>query len=63
MEGGRGVGLALLTCLSEGGVLGCDEPGSGVQVGRNLNIVRANNKALGSPVNRINIMARYACRM
>eukprot|EP00288_Rhodomonas_lens_P017032 CAMPEP_0177694666 /NCGR_PEP_ID=MMETSP0484_2-20121128/3053_1 /TAXON_ID=354590 /ORGANISM="Rhodomonas lens, Strain RHODO" /LENGTH=584 /DNA_ID=CAMNT_0019205555 /DNA_START=28 /DNA_END=1783 /DNA_ORIENTATION=+ len=31
-----------------------------IMLGRNLNIVRANNKALGSPVNRINIMARYA---
>jgi aarF domain-containing kinase len=31
-------------------------------VGRNMNIVRANNKALGSPVNRINIMANYAAK-
>ncbi|KAJ3019087.1 hypothetical protein HKX48_002393 [Thoreauomyces humboldtii] len=29
-------------------------------VGRNMNLVRANNKALGSPVNRVNIMANYA---
>ncbi|KAL1924982.1 uncharacterized protein VTP21DRAFT_4636 [Calcarisporiella thermophila] len=29
---------------------------------RNMSIVRANNKTLGSPVNRINIMARYAVR-
>ncbi|KAJ3270867.1 hypothetical protein HDV01_007338 [Terramyces sp. JEL0728] len=29
-------------------------------VGRNLNCVRANNKLLGSPVNRINIMANSA---
>ncbi|KAG2176985.1 hypothetical protein INT43_007639 [Umbelopsis isabellina] len=29
-------------------------------VSRNMNIVRANNKAMGSPVNRINIMARWA---
>jgi len=29
-------------------------------IGRNLNIVRGNNKALGSPVNRINIMANWA---
>ncbi|KAJ3259101.1 hypothetical protein HK103_002988 [Boothiomyces macroporosus] len=29
-------------------------------VGRNLNCVRANNKMLGSPVNRINIMANCA---
>ncbi|CAO3684539.1 unnamed protein product [Umbelopsis vinacea] len=31
-------------------------------VSRNMNIVRANNKAMGSPVNRINIMARWAVR-
>ncbi|KAG0330552.1 hypothetical protein BGZ99_000023 [Dissophora globulifera] len=29
-------------------------------VGRNMTIVRANNKTLGSPVNRINRMARWA---
>lgn len=29
-------------------------------ISRNMNIVRANNKAVGSPVNRINIMARWA---
>jgi aarF domain-containing kinase len=29
-------------------------------VSRNMNIVRANNKTMGSPVNRINIMARWA---
>ncbi|KAJ3117970.1 hypothetical protein HDU96_004646 [Phlyctochytrium bullatum] len=29
-------------------------------IGRNLNIVRSNNKELGSPVNRINLIARYA---
>ncbi|KAI8897082.1 ABC1 family-domain-containing protein [Globomyces pollinis-pini] len=31
-------------------------------VGRNLNCVRANNKILGSPVNRINLMASYAAK-
>ncbi|KAI8147616.1 ABC1 family-domain-containing protein [Fennellomyces sp. T-0311] len=31
-------------------------------ISRNMNIVRANNKALGSPVNRINVMARWALR-
>eukprot|EP00475_Leptophrys_vorax_P013889 TRINITY_DN20236_c0_g1_i1.p1 TRINITY_DN20236_c0_g1~~TRINITY_DN20236_c0_g1_i1.p1 ORF type:complete len:354 (-),score=86.56 TRINITY_DN20236_c0_g1_i1:132-1073(-) len=31
-----------------------------VFIGRNLNIIRANNKALGSPVNRVAIMASYA---
>ena len=31
-------------------------------VGRNLNLVRSNNKHLGSPVNRINIMAGWAAR-
>ncbi|KAI9284645.1 ABC1 family-domain-containing protein [Umbelopsis sp. AD052] len=29
-------------------------------VSRNMNIVRANNKSMGSPVNRINVMARWA---
>lgn len=29
-------------------------------IGRNLNLIRSNNKAMGSPVNRINIMAHYA---
>lgn len=29
-------------------------------VGRNMNCVRANNRSLGSPVNRINIMANWA---
>ncbi|KAF9167377.1 hypothetical protein DFQ26_004856 [Actinomortierella ambigua] len=29
-------------------------------IGRNMSIVRANNKTLGSPVNRINRMARWA---
>lgn len=29
-------------------------------ISRNMNIVRANNKAVGSPVNRINVMARWA---
>lgn len=29
-------------------------------ISRNMNIVRANNKAVGSPVNRINMMARWA---
>ncbi|KAI8989998.1 ABC1 family-domain-containing protein [Pilobolus umbonatus] len=29
-------------------------------ISRNMNIVRANNKATGSPVNRINIMAKWA---
>ncbi|KAJ3208217.1 hypothetical protein HDU67_006937 [Dinochytrium kinnereticum] len=31
-------------------------------IGRNLNIVRSNNKVLGSPVNRINLTARYAVK-
>jgi aarF domain-containing kinase len=31
-------------------------------VGRNMNLVRANNKELGSPVNRISIMADWAIR-
>ncbi|KAF9898649.1 hypothetical protein BX616_003769 [Lobosporangium transversale] len=31
-------------------------------IGRNMTIVRANNKTLGSPVNRINRMARWAVR-
>ncbi|KAI8393653.1 ABC1 family-domain-containing protein [Radiomyces spectabilis] len=31
-------------------------------ISRNMNIVRANNKVLGSPVNRINVMARWAVR-
>ncbi|KAI9208141.1 ABC1 family-domain-containing protein [Polychytrium aggregatum] len=31
-------------------------------VGRNLNIIRSNNKALGSPVNRISIMANWAVK-
>jgi aarF domain-containing kinase len=31
-------------------------------VGRNMNLVRANNKAMGSPVNRINLMALRAVR-
>ncbi|KAI8987496.1 ABC1 family-domain-containing protein [Mycotypha africana] len=31
-------------------------------ISRNMNIVRANNKAMNSPVNRINIMARWAVR-
>ncbi|KAI8354585.1 ABC1 family-domain-containing protein [Choanephora cucurbitarum] len=29
-------------------------------ISRNMNIVRANNKSVGSPINRINIMARWA---
>ncbi|CAO3627242.1 unnamed protein product [Mucor fragilis] len=29
-------------------------------ISRNMNIVRANNKAIGSPINRINLMARWA---
>lgn len=29
-------------------------------ISRNMNIVRANNKAVGSPVNRLNVMARWA---
>ncbi|KAI9321246.1 ABC1 family-domain-containing protein [Dichotomocladium elegans] len=29
-------------------------------ISRNMNIVRANNKSVGSPVNRINVMARWA---
>jgi aarF domain-containing kinase len=31
-------------------------------LGRNLNLVRSYNKFLGSPVNRVNIMARWAVR-
>ncbi|TPX62784.1 hypothetical protein SpCBS45565_g06924 [Spizellomyces sp. 'palustris'] len=31
-------------------------------LGRNMNLVRANNKSLGSPINRINIMADRAAR-
>ncbi|KAL0489996.1 ABC1 family protein [Acrasis kona] len=31
-------------------------------VGRNMNLVRANNKAMGSPVNRVNMMAERAVR-
>ncbi|TPX50184.1 hypothetical protein SeLEV6574_g01020 [Synchytrium endobioticum] len=31
-------------------------------IGRNMNLVRSNNKALGSPVNRVNIMADWAVR-
>eukprot|EP01116_Phalansterium_solitarium_P001970 TRINITY_DN1182_c0_g2_i1.p1 TRINITY_DN1182_c0_g2~~TRINITY_DN1182_c0_g2_i1.p1 ORF type:complete len:529 (-),score=159.02 TRINITY_DN1182_c0_g2_i1:168-1754(-) len=31
-------------------------------VGRNMNLVRANNKEAGSPVNRVNIMCRWAAR-
>ncbi|KAI3649752.1 hypothetical protein MP228_005384 [Amoeboaphelidium protococcarum] len=31
-------------------------------VGRNINLVRSVNKLLGSPVNRINVMADYAAR-
>ena len=31
-------------------------------LGRNMNIVRANNKALGSLVNRVGIMASFAAR-
>lgn len=31
-------------------------------VGRNMNIVRANNKDLGSPVNRVAILGEYAAR-
>ncbi|KAJ3058686.1 hypothetical protein HK102_010363, partial [Quaeritorhiza haematococci] len=33
-----------------------------VFIGRNLNIIRSNNKTLGSPVNRINIMAHWAAK-
>lgn len=29
-------------------------------ISRNMNIVRANNKSMGSPINRINIMAKWA---
>lgn len=29
-----------------------------ILLGRNLNIVRANNKGMGSPVNRVNVMAK-----
>jgi aarF domain-containing kinase len=31
-------------------------------IGRNLNLIRSNNKALGSPVNRVNLMAHYAAK-
>ncbi|KAK9766700.1 hypothetical protein K7432_004037 [Basidiobolus ranarum] len=31
-------------------------------IGRNMNIVRSNNKVLGSPVNRINMMAQWAVK-
>ena len=31
-----------------------------ILLGRNLNIVRANNKAMGSPVNRVNVIAAAA---
>ncbi|KAI9243409.1 ABC1 family-domain-containing protein [Sporodiniella umbellata] len=31
-------------------------------ISRNMNIVRANNKSVGSPVNRLNVMARWAVR-
>lgn len=31
-------------------------------VGRNLNLVRGNNKFLGSPVNRVNIMVKWAVK-
>jgi len=31
-------------------------------LGRNMELVRGNNKMMGSPVNRINIMARWAAR-
>ena len=31
-------------------------------IGRNMNIVRATNKLLGSPVNRIKVMADWAVR-
>merc|ERR1719464_1575483 len=31
-------------------------------VGRNMNIVRANNKDLGSAVNRVGILAEYAAK-
>jgi len=31
-------------------------------VARNMNLVRANNKSLGSPVNRVNIMGKYAAK-
>jgi aarF domain-containing kinase len=33
-----------------------------ILLGRNLNIVRANNKGMGSPVNRVSIMAWFAAR-
>ncbi|KAI7883026.1 hypothetical protein K492DRAFT_205723 [Lichtheimia hyalospora FSU 10163] len=29
-------------------------------ISRNMNIIRANNKSIGSPVNRINVMAQWA---
>ncbi|KAJ1551591.1 hypothetical protein HK096_007512 [Nowakowskiella sp. JEL0078] len=33
-----------------------------IYIGRNLNIVRSNNKFLGSPVNRINMIANWAVK-
>jgi aarF domain-containing kinase len=33
-----------------------------ILLGRNLNIVRANNKGMGSPVNRVNIMAKWVAQ-
>jgi aarF domain-containing kinase len=33
-----------------------------IMIGRNMNLVRSNNKEFGSPVNRINIMALWAVR-
>ncbi|KAJ1982069.1 hypothetical protein H4R35_000462 [Dimargaris xerosporica] len=37
-------------------------PKAFIFVGRNMNMVRALNKAMGSPVNRVTIMANYAAR-
>lgn len=31
-------------------------------IGRNMNLVRSLNKKLGSPVNRVNVMAKYAVK-
>lgn len=31
-------------------------------IGRNMNLVRSINKRCGSPVNRINIMAKYSVK-
>jgi aarF domain-containing kinase len=37
-------------------------PNELIFIGRCLNLVRANNKAMGSPVNRVHILAEYAAK-